>query len=318
MKQLFFAFATLALFAACGDTNGAGSVDLATAQDSMYYAVGASIVKNLPVEGVQLSAEQFEKGLEEQIEGSVTMDDQAVGNLIQGMMRELSMRQDGSITDESPINANLDSVSYAYGAYFARNLLDIGMEVRPEYLTAGLHDAVNGTMRWEDDATQERLMKEFSQLAQQKSQEAMEAKIGPNKEAGQQFMAENANKEGVEGHESGMQYQVLQAGPGTGESPTVADVIEIHYEGRLLDGTVFDSSIERGEPVKMPLSQLVQGWQIALPMMKPGDKWRIWLPSELAYGDPGYPPVIPPGATLEFDIEYFGKSAGVAPQIPQQ
>ncbi|MEL6142630.1 MAG: FKBP-type peptidyl-prolyl cis-trans isomerase, partial [Bacteroidota bacterium] len=130
------------------------------------------------------------------------------------------------------------------------------------------------------------------------------------KEEGQQFMATNKEKEGVIEHESGMQYEVLVKGDPNGESPSVSDQVTIHYEGRLLDGTIFDSSIQRGEPITFALSQLVRGWQIALPLMKPGDKWRIYLPSDLAYGDQGSPPSIPPGATLVFDIEYFGKEEG--------
>ena len=320
MKKLIMAAGVIGLLYACGDGNQAGGPDvtLNTMEDSSYYAVGASIVQGLPVEGIEFKPAAFQKGLNDQVSGEVTMNDMQVGDYIQGFIQELRGRGQEPVTADNPLTSDMDSISYAYGAYFARNLQDMNLDVRPDYIAAGFADAVAGTRKWESDEIQERLLQDFSTKAQQKAMEAAQAQVGPNKAEGQAFMEENKTKEGVMEHESGMQYKVLKSGPGTGESPTVQDRVTIHYEGRLLDGTVFDSSIQRGEPVTFALGQLVLGWQIAVPMMKPGDKWRIWLPSDLAYGDPGNPPVIPPGATLEFDIEYFGKADAPTPPVPNQ
>lgn len=276
----------------------------------MYYAFGMSIVKGAGIEGVNWDASAFEKGINEGASGEATLDPDAALQQIQGFGQEMQARQGRPVTAEDPLAANMTEVSYAYGSFLAKQLADIEMEVKPEVISAGFANASAGTEVLTDDAKLSQLMAQFNQMAQTQGRVVQDrksqAEAGPNKEAGAAFMAENKNNEGVQTHESGMQYKSLQKGPAGGVSPTVADKVSIHYEGRLLDGTVFDSSYKRGEKANFPLSNLVKGWQIALPMMKPGDKWTIWLPAELAYGNAGSPPNIPPGATLEFDIEYFG------------
>ena len=119
--------------------------------------------------------------------------------------------------------------------------------------------------------------------------------------AGKAFLATNARAAGVVVTASGLQYQVLHAGPPAGLKPKLADEVKVDYEGALLDGEVFDSSYQRGEPVVMTLRDLVPGWQEALQMMRPGDEWRIWLPAKLGYGDKGAGP-IPPGSVLVFKL----------------
>lgn len=122
-----------------------------------------------------------------------------------------------------------------------------------------------------------------------------------NLAAGEAFLAENGQKEGVITTDSGLQYQVLTKGEGT-VFPTVASTVKVHYHGRLIDGTVFDSSVERGEPISFKLGQVIKGWQEGLTYMNVGDKVRLFIPSALAYGKSGTGP-IPPAATLIFDVE---------------
>lgn len=276
----------------------------------MYYAFGASILSNLPVQGVTLNPAAFRTGLDEQSSGSASMDLQQAVQFLQQFNLEVRNNADSTGNLAAPLLTDLDSTSYAYGVYFAKNLSDLGMELKPAVLSAGLADMVADESKL-DELTQKGLVQQFNMIVQQKTMEAMQAQTAeqaePNKEEGRRFMARNKEKEGVIEHESGMQYEVLKSGAPNGESPTVADKVTIHYEGRLLDGTVFDGSIGKGDPVTFDLGRLIRGWQIALPLMKPGDKWRLYLPSDLAYGDRGSPPNIPPGATLVFDIEYFGK-----------
>lgn len=129
----------------------------------------------------------------------------------------------------------------------------------------------------------------------------MMEKINKQKEEGIQFLALNKVKEGVKELEGGMQYLVLKEG--TGEKPKVTSQIRAHYAGSLLDGKEFDSSYKRGQPFTAPVNALIKGWQMALPLMTVGSKWRLWIPSDLGYGDRGAGSGIPGGALLVFEIE---------------
>jgi peptidylprolyl isomerase/FKBP-type peptidyl-prolyl cis-trans isomerase FklB len=120
--------------------------------------------------------------------------------------------------------------------------------------------------------------------------------------AGKAFLANNAHAAGVRVTASGLQYRVLTAGPAAGAPPTITDEVKVNYEGKLLDGTVFDSSYQRGEPAVFGLTQLIPAWTEALQLMRPGDTWEIYAPANLAYGDQGAGP-IPPGSVLQFKLE---------------
>ena len=122
-----------------------------------------------------------------------------------------------------------------------------------------------------------------------------------NLEAGRAYMAEMSGTEGVQTTESGLQYIVMEAGEG--DSPVAADSVEVHYEGQLIDGTVFDSSFERGETVTFGLTQVIPGWTEGLQLMKPGGKFKFIIPPELGYGEGGAGQMIGPNATLRFDVE---------------
>lgn len=126
--------------------------------------------------------------------------------------------------------------------------------------------------------------------------------------AGQAFLATNAKAPGVVVLPSGLQYKVLTSGPKTGPSPKLGDIIKVHYEGKLLDGTVFDSSFERKQSAIMPLDGLVQAWLEALPMMKVGDEWVLYVPPELGYGDRDVGP-IPAGSVMTFRLQLLGMLA---------
>jgi FKBP-type peptidyl-prolyl cis-trans isomerase FklB len=123
-----------------------------------------------------------------------------------------------------------------------------------------------------------------------------------NKLAGEKFLADNAKMPGIVVLPSGLQYQVLNAGSDS-TRPKLTDKVKCHYHGTLIDGTVFDSSVERGQPVEFPVNGVIQGWIEALQLMTVGSKWRLFIPSDLAYGDSGAGPVIGPGSTLIFDVE---------------
>ena len=129
----------------------------------------------------------------------------------------------------------------------------------------------------------------------------MDGKINAQKFAGEVFLNANKAKEGVVQLPSGVQYMVLKEG--TGNKPSISDTVKAHYKGALLDGKEFDSSFRRNQPFTAPLRSLIKGWQEVLPLMKEGSHWRLWIPSELAYGDRGAGSDIPGGATLMFEVE---------------
>ena len=126
-------------------------------------------------------------------------------------------------------------------------------------------------------------------------------------DAGKAFLEENGKKEGVTTTASGLKYQVLNRGTGT-VSPQATDTVKVHYHGTLLNGTVFDSSVERGEPISFPLNRVIAGWTEGLQLMKVGDKFKFEIPPNLAYGDRSPAPTIPPGSTLVFEVELLGIS----------
>lgn len=136
---------------------------------------------------------------------------------------------------------------------------------------------------------------------QNKLKEFMQSKIDTQKQYGRSFMQTNRDKPGVKELPEGIQYEVLKEG--NGPQPLLTDKIKAHYRGALLDGKEFDSSFKRNQPFSAPLRSLIQGWQIAIPLMKTGSHWRLWIPSDLAYGDRGAGSDIPGGATLLFEVE---------------
>jgi FKBP-type peptidyl-prolyl cis-trans isomerase FklB len=136
---------------------------------------------------------------------------------------------------------------------------------------------------------------------QNKLKEFMQGKIEAQKQQGKVFMEANNSKAGVTELPEGIQYEVIKEG--TGPQPAITDKIKAHYKGALLDGKEFDSSFRRNQPFTAPLRSLIKGWQIAIPLMKQGSHWRLWIPSDLAYGDRGAGSDIPGGATLLFEVE---------------
>jgi FKBP-type peptidyl-prolyl cis-trans isomerase FklB len=199
-----------------------------------------------------------------------------------------------------------DSVSYAIGSINGRSLLtriqgDTSSEINNDLLIQGLIDALKGvdslilTPEMVDS-----IFKDFQLEMQQKQMEQMAAQSAPVKAEGQKFLEENKKKQGVVTTASGLQYKIVKQG--SGKKPTAADVVTVHYEGKLLDGTVFDSSYERKEPAQFQIQGVIPGWQEGLQLMNEGSTFELYIPSDLAYGDMGNNG-IPGGATLIFKVE---------------
>lgn len=186
-------------------------------------------------------------------------------------------------------------LSYALGLSIASNIIGAGIkEFESEQVVAALNDALNGS-------DLKMSAEEANATIQQYLQE-LQSKAGQvNKEAGEAFLKENATKEGVSVMDCGIQYIVLQEGEGA--KPTLESQVKCHYHGTLIDGSVFDSSVERNDPATFPLNGVIQGWQIALQEMQVGEKRRLFIPSDLAYGERGAGGAIQPNATLIFEVE---------------
>lgn len=196
----------------------------------------------------------------------------------------------------------MDKLSYALGMSMGHNFKGTGIKtLNSADFAAGVasvYDGVKPEMTF-DEA--KRIVNEyFAKLEAEMQAEA--AKQGEvNRKNGEAFLTENAKREGIKVTESGLQYEVLESGKG--DSPKASDNVEVHYTGKLIDGTVFDSSVERGVPASFGVTQVIPGWVEALQLMHGGDKWRLYIPSDLAYGPNGAGGVIGPNMTLIFDVE---------------
>jgi len=189
------------------------------------------------------------------------------------------------------------SIGFNIGKQFKSQNIDISPEIFAEALKAVYSDQPTAMTADEVMNT----LQSFEKEMQEKMKNETNAASGPNKEAGKAFLANNKKNPAVVELPSGMQYEILK--DGTGESPKASSTVTTHYTGTLIDGSVFDSSVERGQPAQFPVNGVIKGWTEALQLMKPGSKWKLYIPSDLAYGEGGSPPKIGPGATLIFEVE---------------
>ena len=191
-------------------------------------------------------------------------------------------------------------ISYSIGADIGANLKRQDLDVDPKALAAGIADALAGKTAM-SDAEMKQVLNDFRTDMMAKMQAKQKVAGEQNLKEGEAFLAANAKKEGVKTTASGLQYKVVKAGKG--KTPQATDSVKVHYHGTLTDGTVFDSSVERGEPVVFGVSEVIPGWTEALKLMKEGDKWQVFIPANLAYGERGAGQKIGPNSTLVFDVE---------------
>jgi FKBP-type peptidyl-prolyl cis-trans isomerase len=193
------------------------------------------------------------------------------------------------------LNTTVDKVSYGLGTLIASNLKQqAGDSLQLDPLTEGIKDVLqNKTPKMEQQ--------EAMTIVQTYMQAAMEKKTGKAREEGQAFLDNNKKDASVKVTPSGLQYKVITSGKG--KTPKATDKVTVHYTGKLIDGTVFDSSVESGQPATFGVNQVIPGWTEALQLMKEGDKWMLFIPSDLAYGERGAGGQIPPHSTLIFEVE---------------
>lgn len=191
-------------------------------------------------------------------------------------------------------NQPMDTLSYSMGVLIAQNLKEQGFtELKSDDVAAAINDVLNGTPKM----SLEECGQHYQKYAQAQSQKLYAAEV----EAGKNFLAENGKRAEVTTLASGLQYEILTEG--TGPKPAATDKVTTHYHGTLMDGTVFDSSVERNQPASFPVNGVIQGWQEALQLMPVGSKWKLYVPHNLAYGERGAGKAIKPFATLVFEVE---------------
>jgi FKBP-type peptidyl-prolyl cis-trans isomerase FklB len=217
-----------------------------------------------------------------------------------------------SVTASAQTNAALktpvDSVSYSIGQEIASGLQKQGIEITGPALIQGMQDALNNKsaippeqMQACLNALQQKMMAKQQEMMDKQKAESAEAGEKAMKE-GQAYLAANKKKKGVTTLPSGLQYEVIKEG--AGKMPKATDNVSVHYKGTLTDGTVFDSSIDRGQPANFPVNGVIKGWVEALQLMKVGSKWRLVIPADLAYGaNPPQGAPIPPNSVLVFEVE---------------
>ena len=222
---------------------------------------------------------------------------------IEDLQKKLDMANAALKSNQPPkIRTFNDSASYAIGKDIATSWQQQKLGLNLEVVAQSLIDMARGKNNWTRQTMTpilQRFQKQFDQRQQQKQQEMM-ASLDKNKEEGAKFLKENGNNKSVYTTKSGLQYRKLKEG--NGKRPTANNTVKVHYTGKLLDGTVFDSSVERGEPMEFPVGAVIPGWTEGLQLMDEGSKYMLYIPYNLAYGEN---PVgdIPPGSTLIFEVE---------------
>ncbi len=212
---------------------------------------------------------------------------------------------------DEELKTDSDKLSYMLGMDIGAFLKEIPREVDFDIFISGIKDTFKGekTLLTQEEAVQ--IKQEFVKEMQMEAIKKMNEISEKNKKDGEAFLAENKKKKGIITTASGLQYEVLKKG--TGATPKIDDKVTVHYSGTLIDGTEFDSSYKRGEPVTFPLNGVITGWGEGLQLMKVGGKSRLFIPSELAYGEQGAGQQIPPNSVLIFDVELLGIEEKTAP-----
>lgn len=202
-----------------------------------------------------------------------------------------------SVTEQSSAT---EKVGYSLGFMMAEGNKEAVQDLNLDTFEQGFRDGYEGKESALTQEQMEEVLMTYQQEQEEKFVQDMQTKAEDNKAKGEAFLAENAKKEGVQVTDTGLQYKVLEAG--TGKSPKATDIVEVNYEGKLIDGTVFDSSYERGEPIEFPLNQVIAGWTEGLQLMKEGGKYEFYIPADIAYGEAGNAG-IEPNSTLIFTVE---------------
>lgn len=219
--------------------------------------------------------------------------------IVLGAMFLTGCKMGDLVGDSVKLENHIDQASYGVGLNIGRQLGQEDVKVNADAVAAGIRDALEGK---EPQLTDEVIAAAFDKVREEQMQK-QEALNNAAVENSKKYLDENAKKEGVKVTASGLQYEVIKAAAAGAAQPKAEDVVRVHYHGTLTDGTVFDSSVERGQPAEFPVGGVIQGWVEALQLMHVGDKWKLTIPADLAYGARSPSPKIPANSALVFEVE---------------
>ncbi len=299
MKKLLYFIPVALLLYSCGG-GSAGEVVLATNADSTSYALGAVSSDNFKGQGFDISPEKVKDGIKAAAAGNSYMGEEEIDALFRQFSIERQMRQVDPSND-SPYSINLDTFGYAMGTDIYSKVTEVGYKLNADAFYQGHSDAFNDAERKLTNEQVDGLMKKFNADAQKVFAEKAAREAEENKAKGIAFLAEKEKEDGITKTESGLLYEVMKSG--AGKKPLATDKVKVHYHGTLIDGTVFDSSVDRGTPIEFELNKVIPGWTEGVQLMPIGSKYKFYVPSNLAYGERGFPPKIGPGAALIFEVE---------------
>lgn len=214
---------------------------------------------------------------------------------------------DQSASESMKLDTQTKKVNYAFAVGIAENMKRSGVSIEPEAFAQALKDTRDGKDPQLNQEERQEVMRAFQEEQMAKREEEKEEQAESNRKEAEEFFAKNSEAEGVQETDSGLQYKVLEEGEGA--TPEADDNVTVHYRGRLLDGTEFDSSYERDQPASFGVSSVIAGWTEALQLMPEGSKYELYIPAELAYGPGGNGP-IPPNAALIFEVELLDIESG--------
>ena len=222
------------------------------------------------------------------------------GSGLYGADSAISVSEAGTGSGTGIFQNAKDQTSYAIGMQIGRSLMSQGVNINVDVLFQAIRDVLEKKEPLLSSADFQKTMATFPQAQRKKQQAAKRSQGLKNRAAAKAFLEANKVKEGVRVTASGLQYQVIKSG--SGPKPKKTDRVRVHYHGTLIDGKVFDSSVNRGTPSEFPVNGVIKGWIEALQLMETGAKWKLFIPPELAYGEPGRPS-IPPNSALIFEVE---------------
>ncbi|MBU2886331.1 FKBP-type peptidyl-prolyl cis-trans isomerase [Gilvimarinus agarilyticus] len=223
---------------------------------------------------------------------------------------------DSEATKEVTLDTIEQKVNYIAALNIASNFKNRDVPIEVDAFNKALTDVRDDVEPMLSREEMQEVMQQFQEQQMELQQQRQKELADKHKQEGETFLSDNASKEGVELTESGLQYKVLEQGDGIKPGPM--DTVTVHYEGRLIDGTVFDSSYEREKTTSFALNQVIPGWTEGLQLMETGSKYQFYIPSDLAYGPGGNPGSIPPNATLVFDVELIEVEAAEAPEEAEE
>ena len=305
MKAFLRGAAALLLAASSLAASAADTTVLATDRDKASYMVGMDVGRSIAPVAPDLDVAAFEKAVRNAFDGGKPLlAEEEVKPLAQALMQRIAAR-DGKAPAGAVPEVSHEKVGYLVGADVGRSLAPIKDELDVAVLVQALRTVLaNGTPLL-SQAEADAVRGAFSTRMQAQMQAKAAAVAGKNQAEGAAFLAKNKATKGVYTTPSGLQYMVLRQGAGVRAKP--GDRVRVNYQGSLLDGTVFDSSYERGQPAEFALNEVIPGWTEGVSLMPVGAKYRFWVPGNLAYGEKGTPGgPIGPNATLVFDVELMG------------